>query len=113
MTGRSREAVVAVLTTAPDEAIGEELARRVIEERLAACANLIPGVVSIYRWQGEVRRESEVQVVFKTTAGLAALLQERLLDWHPYDVPEFVILPIAGGSDSYLEWVRSEVGHTS
>lgn len=102
-------AVVAVLSTAPDPTVAESLAARVVEERLAACANLVPGVTSIYRWEGELRRDSEVLVVFKTTAAAFPSLRARILELHPYDVPEVLALPVPDGADDYLSWVRREV----
>lgn len=100
---------MAVVTTAPDVAVAESLATRVVEERLAACANVIPGVTSIYWWQGEVQRDEELLVVFKTTAGTLPSLRERLVELHPYDVPEVLALPVPDGSEDYLDWVRQEV----
>ena len=97
-----------VLVTAPDAEVGERLARALVEERLAACVNLVPGVQSIYRWEGSVRSDSEVLLVVKTTADRTAALAARVEALHPYDVPEVLELPIAGGSPAYLDWVRTE-----
>lgn len=102
-------AVTAVVTTAPDVGVAEELATRVVEERLAACANVVPGVTSLYWWEGEVQRDAEVMVVLKTVAGRLDALGDRIAELHPYDVPEILAFPVPGGSDDYLEWVRREV----
>ena len=97
-----------VLVTAPDLDTASALARTLVEERLAACANLVPGVRSIYRWQGEVQDDAEVLLVVKTRAGRCDALAARVRDLHPYDVPEVVVLPVGGGSRGYLEWVIAE-----
>ncbi|MDT8342367.1 MAG: divalent-cation tolerance protein CutA [Longimicrobiales bacterium] len=97
-----------VLVTAP----GPEarlLARRVVEERLAACANLIPGVESVYRWQGGVEEAAETLLVLKTTAARVEALRARVRALHSYDVPEFLVLPVEGGLEPYLAWVRASV----
>ena len=98
--------VYAVFTDA-DEA--ERIGRAMVEERLAACVNLLPAMTSLYRWEGQVEEATERQLVIKTTAGAVNALQERLADLHPYDVPEFLVLPVADGSDSYLSWLRASV----
>lgn len=100
---------VVVLTTMPDQGAATALASRLVEERSIACANIVPGVTSIYRWDDEVRQDSEVLVVMKTTAGQADALQSRVEVLHPYDVPEILVLPVVAGHAPYLEWVASEV----
>lgn len=110
MTRPGQEVVVAVLTTAPDEQAAQALAERAVDGRLAACVSLIPGMKSVYRWEGEVKIDDEVQLVFKTTMGRAGDLRAVLEEWHPYDVPELLVLPIVEGSEQYMDWVRSEVG---
>jgi periplasmic divalent cation tolerance protein len=97
-----------VLMTAPDVETGEKLARALVEARLAACVNVVPGVRSIYRWQGEVQSEAEVLLVAKTRADRTAALTTRVRDLHPYDVPEVLELCAGGGHLAYLDWVRRE-----
>ncbi len=109
MKGGAGTAVRVVLTTAPTLEAAEQMAIAAVEERLAACANVVPGVTSIYRWQGEVRREGEVLVVFKTTADGVERLQARLVELHPYDVPVVVALDVEDGHEPYLAWVDAEV----
>jgi len=94
--------------TAPDEAVALRIARALVEERLAACANLVPGVRSIYRFRGVVEDEREVLLVIKTCADRIEALAERLRALHPYEVPELVVMPTAGGLTPYLDWVRVE-----
>ncbi len=105
MTGT--EPVQVVLLTAPDAEVGARIARQLVEEGLAACANLVPGVRSIYRWQGAVQEDAEVLLIVKTRAALVGALAERVRALHPYELPEVVALPVAGGSAPYLDWVRS------
>jgi periplasmic divalent cation tolerance protein len=97
-----------VLVTAPDAATAEVLARALVEERLAACVNVVPGVRSIYRWQGRVEEAAELLLVAKTRADRGAALAARVRELHPYELPEVLELPALGGSEAYLEWVREE-----
>ena len=100
---------VVVLTTMPDEDAAGELASHLVEEREIACANIVPGVTSIYRWEGELKRDTEVLLVMKTTSTRAETLQVRIDELHPYDVPEVLVLSVTGGHPPYLAWVASEV----
>jgi periplasmic divalent cation tolerance protein len=94
--------------TAPDAECGARIARILVEERLIACANLVPGVRSIYRWDGAVQEDQEVLLVIKTTADRCDAVAARVQALHPYDLPEVIVLPVEGGSDEYLDWVRTE-----
>jgi periplasmic divalent cation tolerance protein len=98
-----------VLVTAP-EAEAEGIGRTLVDERLAACVNVIPGVRSIYRWEGKVQADDEALLVIKTTEARLAALTERVNALHSYDLPEVLALPAAGGSDGYLGWVVAQVG---
>ena len=109
MTGPTGTAVRVVLTTAPTVEVARDLGSAVVGERLAACANVLPGVTSIYRWEGEVKREGEALVILKTTAGAVERLRARIVELHPYDVPEVVVLNVESGHEPYLAWVRAEV----
>lgn len=99
-----------VLVTAPDEGVAETLVRRVVEEGLVACGNILPRITSIYRWQGRVEHEAESLVVFKTTPEGAARLVKRVPELHPYDTPEVLVLPVEAGHHPYLEWIDDNVG---
>ena len=101
----SSSSFVIVLTTLPADADATPLARTLVYERLAACVNVLPPMQSIYRWQGNVEEASERQLIIKTTAARVEELKTRLSALHPYDVPEFLVVPIADGSDSYLRWL--------
>ena len=100
--------VVIVLTTVPVGDQGEALARRLVDDRLAACVNLLAPMTSFYRWNGAVERDIERQLVVKTTADRLPEVRARLAAMHSYELPEFLVLPVADGSPGYLEWVRSE-----
>ena len=110
MSGASPDRVMVALTTAPSTDVAERIGRCVVEEGLAACANVVSGVTSIFRWKGETQQESEVLVILKTTAAEVPALERRIVELHPYDVPELIALPVEVGYAPYLEWVRGEVG---
>jgi periplasmic divalent cation tolerance protein len=99
----------AVLVTVPDLKTGRKLARAALEARLIACANLVPRVESHYWWQGKIEAGAEVLVVMKTTSARLAPLEKLVHAQHPYDTPEFLVLPISRGSRRYLDWVRDSV----
>jgi periplasmic divalent cation tolerance protein len=99
------ENTLIVLSTFGDPAEARQVARVLVEERLAACANILPGVESIYRWQGAVESAAEVMVVFKTNVDQYYQLETRLKELHSYEVPEIVALPVQVGSLPYLRWV--------
>lgn len=102
------EDVRVVLVTAPDTDTARALGRVLVEERLAACVNMVPGVRSIYHWKGAVEEDPEVLLVIKTGAQRCEALAARVKELHPYDLPEVLELPVAGGSTAYLDWVRAE-----
>jgi len=101
--------VVVVLSTFPSSEKAAELARQLVDERLCACVNLVPAVRSIYRWQGQVHDDAEVLAIVKTTTERVDALRERLIALHPYELPEAIVLPVAGGHAPYLAWVTGEV----
>ena len=89
---------------------GTRIARVLVEERLAACCNLLPGVRSIYRWEGKVEESAEVLLVIKSLAGHVDRLRARLVEIHSYQTPELIVLPVSGGLDSYLQWIADNTG---
>jgi len=101
--------VVVVLCTFPNHETAENVARAVVGEELAACANLVNGVRSIYRWEGEVRDDAEVLGMFKTTDIGFSALERRLAELHPYECPEIIATDVNHGHTPYLEWVRASV----
>ncbi len=100
-------AALVVLTTWPADRDAALLASTLVEERLAACVNLLPEMESIYTWQGRVERAVERQVIIKTTEPRVAELLDRLRALHPYDVPEALVLRVADGAPDYLAWLRA------
>ena len=94
-----------VLVTTPDVATARAIARTLVEERHAACGNVVPGITSIFRWQGAVQEESEALLVLKTSAERVERLSARVTELHPYDVPEVLALAIDNGSRPYLDWL--------
>jgi periplasmic divalent cation tolerance protein len=97
---------VIVLTTWPTDGDAAEFGRILVGERLAACVNVLPAMQSVYAWEGKLEEETERQVVIKTTAERLEGLWARVRELHPYEVPEFLVLPIVDGNDVYLRWVK-------
>ena len=98
-----------VLSTCADREQAERIAHRLVEQQLAACVNILPGVQSIYRWQGGIESAAEVLLLIKTRSSLTAEVHSALADLHSYEVPEFLVLPISGGSESYLAWLQTSL----
>lgn len=105
---RGGDDVVTVLMTAPGTAEAESVVRRLVEERLVACGNIVPGAVSIYQWEGRVHRDEESVVILKTIRRLLPRMLARAELLHPYDVPELLVHDVVDGAGAYLEWVRRE-----
>ena len=100
---------VVALSTAGTAEDAERIARALVERRLAACVNIVPGVVSVYRWKGEVCRDEERLLIIKTRASRIEALREALVAIHPYELPELVTLPIEAGHEPYLAWLDDAV----
>ena len=98
-----------VLCTCPNQEEASELARCLVENRMAACVNIFPRILSIYRWQGETQDDEEVLMIMKTSDRAFPALRSWLLEKHSYDVPEILALPVAKGSSDYLEWLMKGV----
>lgn len=101
-------AFAVVLTTVPSELDADALARTLVAEHLVACVNVLPPMQSVYRWEGAVEAATERQLVLKTSADRVEGLRERLHELHPYEVPEFLVLGVEGGSEPYLGWLWRE-----
>src|SRR6185369_5712802 len=95
--------------TAPELKTARVLAEASLQSRLAACANLIPKIESHYWWQGKLESSAEVLILFKTTKTKLKAIEKLIVDQHPYDTPEFIVLPITKGNRRYLDWVRESV----
>ena len=98
-----------VLITAGSQEEADRVASTLVAEMLAACVNVIPGVTSVYRWEGEVQRDQEWLLVAKSRRDVLNDLVKRVQVLHSYDVPEIIALPLVGGSEAYLRWIDSEV----
>jgi periplasmic divalent cation tolerance protein len=94
-----------VLVTAPTAEKAAEIARVLVEEKLAACGNVLPGIRSIYAWQGEIHDEAEALLLLKVPRKRLQELSDRVVKLHPYEVPEVVALPIEGGNEKYIDWI--------
>ncbi len=101
--------VVMVFCTCGTQEEAIRIATAVVEERLAACVNVVPGIESIYRWQGAVERASELLLLIKTTEAQLDALRDRIQALHSYDTPEVVAVPVVGGSEKYIAWLRQQV----
>lgn len=100
--------ILLCLSTAPDLGTARALADALVDEGLAACVNLLPGLQSVYRWHGQVERSEEVLLLIKTTRTCLPALQARIVALHPYELPEVLAVESAGGLPAYLDWVASE-----
>ena len=101
-------AYILAVTTVPSVDEGRRIVKELVERRLIACGNVLPGATSIYRWKGAIEETAEAVVLMKTTAGRWPELERALPALHPYDVPELIALPILGGHAAYLEWLSAE-----
>ncbi|PYT30144.1 MAG: divalent-cation tolerance protein CutA [Acidobacteria bacterium] len=101
---------IVVLSTASSVAEAETIARRLVEERLAACVNVVTGVRSFYRWKGKIEDSSEWLLVIKSSRGRFEELRAALEKLHSYDVPEVIALPVVEGTKNYLNWMEGELG---
>lgn len=110
MSAGGAELARVVLVTAPDLAVARALARGLVERRLAACVNLVPGLESVYRWQGAVENANEVLLLVKTAAERLPALEDFLAAEHPYDLPECIALEPARIEPRYLAWLLAEAG---
>ena len=107
------EQALLVVTHVPDAAIADAIARCLVEHRLAACINCLPGVKSVYRWQGKVEEALEVSLMIKTTRTCYAEPEAAIIAMHPYDLPEILVFPIDGGWPPYLDWIAKETKRDS
>ena len=106
---RSAKQFAVVLVTAPDMKTARKLAAAALKARLVACANIVPRIESHYWWKGKIESGSEALILFKTTAARLGALEKTILKRHPYDTPEFLVLPLSVGSQCYLDWLRKAV----
>lgn len=98
-----------IFCTCPTQDIAETIATQLVESKLAACVNLLPGVTSIYMWQGKVEKDSEVILKIKSNAMLFDRIAQKISDIHPYEVPEIIALDLKQGNQAYLDWLDASV----
>jgi periplasmic divalent cation tolerance protein len=101
--------LIVCLVTCPSRDIGLSISRQLVDDQLAACVNLLPGVESVYRWKGEISIDEEVLLLIKSSEHLIDRLKARIFELHPYEVPEFVVLSPIAVSDKYAEWLGASV----
>ena len=101
----SNDALI-LLCTCPDDAVAADLSHRLVEQGLAACINRFGGLTSVYKWEGQMKEGTEVQLVIKTSAAASERLIDELQRLHPYELPEIIAVPITAGYTPYLEWIR-------
>ncbi len=102
--------VFLVLCTASSEKAGKKIARQLVKERLAACVNVVPGIWSLFFWEGKICEEREVLILAKTRKGLKQKVAKKIKELHSYAVPEILFLRVAGGDEKYLTWVGKTIG---
>ncbi|CAB3401733.1 unnamed protein product [Caenorhabditis bovis] len=102
--------LVTVLITVPTKDVGLQISRSIVTQKLAACVNIIPSVTSVYVWEGKLEESDELMMVVKTTSEKIAQLQESVTKLHPYDVPEFIVLPIEHAAPKYASWIATQTG---
>lgn len=107
---RRGEEIYLMYVTTPSREEALSLARQLVQERLAACANVLPGLTSVYQWQGELHEDAECLLLLKTTEALAGSLKERLVALHSYECPCVVAWPLAAGHEEFLRWVSEQTG---
>ena len=97
------------LCTVPDETTAGQIANALVSEKLAACVNIIPSVVSVYRWKDAVEHGQELLLLIKTSASVLPLLETRILELHPYELPEIIAVPIHSGQTDYIQWIKNNL----
>lgn len=102
-----------VLTTCPDQESAERLATHLVEVRLAACVNTVPGIRSVYRWKGEVMKDNELLLVIKSRADCFEALREAIIKHHPYELPEIIAVSVSDSHLPYIAWIDSQLDNNS
>ena len=100
---------ILVFSTSPDEEVGRAMAKTLVRKRLAACVSVVPGVTSIYRWEGQVREDQECLLIIKSTGDQIEGLTGQIEQLHPYELPEVLAVPVTGGLPAYLDWISNSV----
>ena len=100
--------IILILASVPDKQTANNLASMLVQERLAACVNIMPEVISYYRWEGKINTDSELLLLIKTQSSKFEPVKEYILKKHPYDLPEIIAIPLTDGFSGYLDWVKKE-----
>jgi len=98
-----------VLCTVPDQAVAERIAEALVTEQLAACVSIVPGLTSVYRWEGEFKKDPEILLIIKTDQAVYDILQNRIQALHPYELPEIITVSIQNGLPKYLDWITDSL----
>lgn len=98
-----------ILNTCPNKETATEVANTLIQRRLAACVNILPGLTSVYHWQGQIESEEEILLLIKSTQAAFDVVKDTICEIHPYELPEIVAVPLVGGLDTYLSWIDANV----
>ena len=98
-----------VLCTCPDEGSAQTIAEQLVDQNLAACVNILPGIASIYHWQGKRESAHEQLLVIKTTKSVYEALEKAIIELHPYELPEIIAINIEAGNEGYLNWIRDSI----
>lgn len=101
--------VILALSTCPDALVARQIAEALVTEKLATCINRVAAVRSSYIWDGHLQDEDEILLIIKSTVRQLSHLERRLKELHPYELPEFVVTPVSGGNEQYLDWIRRNV----
>ncbi|MCL5036339.1 MAG: divalent-cation tolerance protein CutA [Chloroflexi bacterium] len=104
-----KDFLIVVFITVPGMEEGDSIGKTLVEERLAACVNVLPGITSHYIWEGKLESSPEALLIVKTGANRFEQLRSRVLELHPYNVPEVIAIPIVAGDPGYLDWVRNSL----
>ncbi len=97
------------ITTCPNMEVADAIASALVTEQLAACVNILPGACSVYEWQGRLNRDQEMVLLLKTRSDRLTALEVRLLELHPYELPELIVVPVLGGLAPYLSWIETQL----
>ena len=103
----SADTIQIIFCTVPDTETGHRIADRLVEYHLAACVNLLPGIESVYRWQGQLQKDAEVLLMIKSRSADYADIEAAIRALHPYELPEIIAVPLSDGLPAYLDWVRT------
>lgn len=101
---------ILIYATFPDIDVARTIGASLVRQQLVACVNILPGMISIYRWEGAIEEDGEISMIAKTRIGLVDAVTAAIVAEHPYDTPAVVAVPVTGGSGPFLDWIRTETG---